>query len=134
LVENGFTDRDNKVTIMVLEQYLEPIKNEGVDTLILGCTHYPIIKDIIADIMGDGVSLISPGEEAAKYAYNCLLEKEMLTDREDKGQNMFYVSDSVELFEENAKQFLGYKVDGDVKKADIYSVEANKKNIYQSNF
>ncbi len=134
LVENGFTDRNNKVTIMVLEQYLEPIKNEGVDTLILGCTHYPIIKDIIADIMGDGVSLISPGEEAAKYTYNCLLEKEMLTDREDKGQNMFYVSDSVELFEENAKQFLGYKVDGDVKKADIYSVEENKKNIYQSNF
>ena len=122
LVENGFTGIENKVTRMVAEQYLEPIKNEGVDTLILGCTHYPIISDIIADIMGDGVTLISSGEEAAKYAYNCLLEKDMLTEREEKGKNEFYVSDSVELFEENAKQFLGHKVEGEVFKGDVHNL------------
>ncbi len=114
LVENGYIQRDNRITILAAEEYLEPIKAEGADTLILGCTHYPVIKDIIADIMGEGVRLISSGAEAAKYAYNCLLEKDMLSDRTQKGENTFYVSDSVQLFEENAGNFLGHAVEGKV--------------------
>lgn len=114
LVENGYTDRDNKITILAAQEYLEPIKNENVDTLILGCTHYPVIKDIIADIMGPDVKLISSGAEAAKYAYNCLIEKDLLSDRKEKGKNTFFVSDSVSLFEENAKNFLGHPVNGEV--------------------
>ena len=114
LVENGYTQRDNKITILAAEEYLAPIKAEGVDTLILGCTHYPVIKDIIADIMGEGVKLISSGAEAARYAYNCLLEQDMFSDRKEKGANTFYVSDSTELFKENARNFLGHTVEGDV--------------------
>ncbi|MGN0612543.1 MAG: glutamate racemase [Porcipelethomonas sp.] len=114
LVENGYIQRDNPITILAAKEYLEPIKAEGVDTLILGCTHYPVIKDIIADIMGPDVKLISSGAEAAKFAYNCLMEKDMLSDREEKGKNTFYVSDSTALFEENAKNFLGHTVDGEV--------------------
>ena len=114
MVENGYTQRDNKITILAAEEYLAPIKAEGVDTLILGCTHYPVIKDIIGDIMGEGVKLISSGAEAARYAYNCLLEQDMFSDREEKGSNTFYVSDSTELFKENAKSFLGHTVEGDV--------------------
>lgn len=119
LVENGYTDRENKVTKLVAEQYLEQIKNEGVDTLILGCTHYPMLKDIIADIMGENVVLISPGEEAAKFANLCLLESNLLNDKNTKGKNIFYVSDSTEMFEENVRQFLGHEVYGEVIKADI---------------
>ena len=63
LVENGYTDRENKIAKMVAEEYLEPLKKEDIDTLILGCTHYPLLKDIISDIMGDDVTLISSGEE-----------------------------------------------------------------------
>lgn len=114
LVENGYTDRDNKITILAAEEYLAPIKAEGVDTLILGCTHYPVIKDIIGDIMGENVTLISSGAEAAKYAHNCLLEKDLLSDRTQPGKNTFYASDSVELFEENAKHFLEHPVQGEV--------------------
>ncbi len=114
LVENGYIQRDNKITILAAQEYLEPIKNENVDTLILGCTHYPVIKDIIADIMGHDVKLISSGAEAAKYAYNCLIEKDLLAAREEKGKNTFYVSDSVSLFEENAGNFLGHPVNGEV--------------------
>ena len=114
LVENGYIERDNKITILAAEEYLEPIKNENVDTLILGCTHYPVIKDIISDIMGPDVKLISSGAEAAKYAYNCLIEKDLLSDRKEKGKNTFFVSDSVSLFEENAANFLGHPVNGEV--------------------
>ena len=114
LVENGYIQRDNKITILAAREYLEPIKAEGVDTLILGCTHYPVIKDIIADIMGSDVKLISSGAEAAKFAYNCLIEKDMLSDSNEKGKNTFYVSDSTQLFEENARNFLGHAVEGEV--------------------
>jgi len=114
LVENGYTDRNDKITKLAAEEYLTPIKNEGVDTLILGCTHYPVIKDIIADFMGENVTLISSGAEAAKYAQRCLLEKDMLSDRIQDGTNTFYVSDSTELFEENAKNFLEHAVQGEV--------------------
>lgn len=114
LVENGYTDRNNKITKLAAEEYLAPIKAEGVDTLILGCTHYPVIKDIISDIMGNDVTLISPGAEAAKYAQSCLMEKDMLSDRTESGKNTYYVSDSTELFEENAKHFLEHAVEGEV--------------------
>lgn len=114
LVENGYTQRDNKITRLAAAEYLEPIKAENVDTLILGCTHYPVIKDIIADIMGDDVTLISPGAEAAKYAQSCLLEKDMLADRKELGKNTFFASDSTDLFEENAKHFLGHEIQGEV--------------------
>lgn len=119
LVENGFTDRDNPVTKLVVEQYLSPLKAEGVDTLVLGCTHYPIIRDTIADYMGENVTLISSGEEVAKYAYNMLMRNDMLTDREEKGTNTYYTSDSVELFEENAHAFLGNYINGKIYKVGI---------------
>jgi len=84
LVEYGYTNRDNQITRLAAEEYLAPIRSAQVDTLILGCTHYPIIRDIIADIMGEGVNLISPGEEAAKYAKRCLEEQDLLTDSTEK--------------------------------------------------
>lgn len=127
LVENGYTDRENPVTRLIAEEYLAPIKREGVDTLILGCTHYPIIKDIIADYMGESVKIISSGEEAAKFAYNMLTAKDMLTDREEIGTNTYYTSDSVTLFEENAKAFLGSeRINGNVHKVAIDEIIGSK--------
>lgn len=114
LVENGYTAKDCKITRLAAEEYLTPIKNEDVDVLILGCTHYPVLKEIIADIMGDGVKLISSGAEAAKYAQSCLISAGLLNAPDHKGKNVFYVSDSIELFEENAKHFLEHPVNGEV--------------------
>lgn len=119
LVENGFTERDNAVTRLVIEQYLAPVKREGVDVLILGCTHYPIIREAISDYMGDGVEIISSGEEAAKFACNMLTANDMLTEREENGVNIYYTSDSVELFEENAHAFLKEGLNGEVHKVSI---------------
>ena len=106
LVEYGYTNRDNAITRLAAEEYLTPIRQANVDTLILGCTHYPIIRDIIADIMGPDVALISPGEEAAIFAKSCLEEKDLLTDSTEQGHNVYYVSDSVSMFRENARNFL----------------------------
>lgn len=114
LVENGYTDFHNPVTRLVAEEYLSPIKAQNVDTLILGCTHYPVLADIIADIMGDDVTLISPGAEAANFAKDCLQQQNLLTDRTEAGSNIYYVSDSVELFTENAAHFLHKEVSGAV--------------------
>lgn len=114
LVENGYTDFHNQVTRLVAEEYLEPVRQAGVDTLILGCTHYPVIRDIIADLMGSEVQLISPGAEAAKFARCFLEEHQLLTDRSTSGENTYYVSDSTEMFVENAGHFLHQDVVGKV--------------------
>ena len=90
------------------------VRKAGVDTLILGCTHYPVIRDIIADYMGPDVQLISSGAEAAKYARRCLEEQDLLTDRQTAGENTYYVSDSTEMFIENAGHFLHRNVVGKV--------------------
>ena len=119
LVENGYTDKDNKVTRLVAEEYLGVIKKEKVDTLILGCTHYPLLKDIISDIMGEDVTLISPGEEAAKYADAVLSERELLTDKEIAGTNQYFVTDSEEMFTENCVAFLGNDIKGTVSKCTL---------------
>lgn len=114
LVENGYTDFNNPVTRLVAEEYLAPIRESKADVLIMGCTHYPVIADLIGDIMGPDVTLISAGAEAAKYAKKCLTEQDLLCDRTEKGKNTYYVSDSTEMFEENARYFLREEVRGDV--------------------
>jgi len=119
LVENGYTDKDNKVARLVAEEYLAVMKKEKVDTLILGCTHYPLLADIISDIMGEDVILISPGQEAARFASVILSERELLAEREEIGINEFFVTDSVELFTENCSAFLGNNIKGTVSKCDL---------------
>jgi len=119
LVENGYTDRNSKILQLALEEYLTPIKASGVDVLILGCTHYPLVSEAIGDFMGSGVKLISTGEEAAKYAEKVLISNDLLTESTDQGTNVFYVSDSVELFEENAKHFMRSEIKGKVFAVNI---------------
>lgn len=114
LVEYGYTDRNDPITRLAAEEYLEPIRDAGVDTLILGCTHYPVIAPTIADIMGDGIKLISASEAAAVYARKCLEENDLLTDSTEKGHNTYYVSDSVSMFRDNARNFLADAVNGQV--------------------
>ena len=119
LVEYGFTDKDDPVTKLAIEKYLMPIKKENVDVLILGCTHYPIIRDSIAEYMGSSVTIISSGEEVAKYAHSLLHGTDQLSGRSEAGRNVYYTSDSIELFEENAHAFLGDTINGEIHKVGI---------------
>ena len=101
LVENGFIEGGCEITRLAVERYLSPIKEFGADTLILGCTHFPIISEHIREFLGDGVTLINSGSTAA-YELSCEAETHTGTGRCD-----IYVSDNPANFEAVAKIFLG---------------------------
>ncbi len=101
LVENGYIARDCEVTKLVARDYLKAIKESGADTLILGCTHFPIIADIIGDELPD-VTLINSGAAAAKA-----VAKELKS--HGGACSEFYVSDSPVNFDAVARIFLGGK-------------------------
>lgn len=119
LIENGYVKPDNVVTNIIAKEYLQTVLDERVDTLILGCTHYPIIKPLIGNIVGEDIALIDPGMEAAKYVQAFLTNNHMLNDSGEPGECRFYVSDNVEGFASNAGVFLGDDICGDVAKVDI---------------
>jgi len=119
LVENGLIDKDNEITKLTAKMYLEDIKKENVDTLILGCTHFPIIYDIISEVMDYSVVLVDPGKATAEYVKKYLLQNSLLSDNTKSGYERFFVSDSVEDFAKTASIFLGYNVSGEVERVDI---------------
>ncbi len=119
LVENGFIKRDDPIPRMAAERYLAGLKDIGVDTLILGCTHYPILMDIISDYMGENVKLINSGRETALYAAELLNKSGMLNTQNAKGTYEYYVSDCVETFSSVARVFLGSEIEHNVQRLDI---------------
>ena len=100
------------------EEYLSEIKSSSADTLILGCTHYPLIKPLIGDIMGSDVTLVDPGIETAHFLREYLISKNMQADRKT-GECRFYVSDRVESFESVGGMFLGKEISGQVCAVNI---------------
>lgn len=119
LVENGFIDRNDIVVRTVAERYLKPLIENGVDTLILGCTHYPILRDVIADVMGKGVILIDSGKETARYAANLIYENNLANPQRLSGVCEYYVSDKVDGFSRIAGLFLGNCINQDVHRIKI---------------
>ncbi len=117
LVENGHFD--TMVAELVVEEYLSEIKEKGADTLILGCTHYPLLKNTIQRYMGENVTLIDAGKETAKELKNILTKDDMHTDIKENNQYKFFVSDNVDGFENLGGMFLEQKIDGQVEKIDI---------------
>lgn len=118
LVENGFIQPDNEITTKVAKIYLKPIVDERVDTLILGCTHYPLIYDIIDRVLGSRVTLIDVGKQVARWAQGYLAQEDLLAG-EGAGGAEFYVTDSPDGFSEIAGLFLGGDVKGDVTQIDL---------------
>ena len=119
LVENGRFRPGDRVAELVVEEYLAPIKDTGVDTLVLGCTHYPLLIDAIRAFMGPGVPLIDSGAVCANHAAGVLKERGLLAQRE-KGSYRCFVSDSTEDFAHLASIFLGEPVEGEVQRVEIW--------------
>ena len=117
LVEAGHFDTD--VAKLVVCEYLEEIKKSGVDTLILGCTHYPLLKKTISEFMGSGVTLIDAGAEVAKCLKRALEDGDMCAEEPDENQYSYYVSDNVDGFETLGGIFLEQTICGKVEKIDI---------------
>ena len=123
LVENGFTAPYNEVTRLVALQYLDPILKSGADTLILGCTHYPVIKPIIGKIMGQGVTLIDSGQQAAHAAKEALEKNGMLNLTKMIGNTEYFVSDSASEFAHNARPIIGEEKHIFAEQIDITAIE-----------
>ncbi len=119
MVENGRTSRGDIVIETVAAEYLAPLKSAGVDTLILGCTHYPLLSDVISAYMGGGVRLINSGAEAASYAASVLTMTEKLSSADGTGSAQYFVSDSVTGFTELASRYLSRDVEGAVTFVEI---------------
>ena len=100
-------------------EYLEPLRDEGIDTLIMGCTHYPLLAPIIAKVMGPGVTLIDPGKETALAVQDALQALELTSSRTEGGKAEFYVSDTAESFQAAAQLFLGQYAGGPVEQVPI---------------
>ena len=118
LVENGRFRQGDVVIETVAREYLTPLMEVGVDTLILGCTHSPLLKDIIGEICGPGVTLIDSGAASARALRQQLAAEGQLTDRQ-QGETRFYVSDRPEDFEKLAAVFLEEPLSRGAERIDI---------------
>lgn len=116
LAEDGWTE--NKIAEMIAKEYLDEFKAHNIDTLILGCTHYPILKKTISKVLGKKIKLIDSGEETAKEVKRILGEKNLLNTQKKKGQHKFYVTDFQKKFKEISERFLGQPIH-DVKKVKL---------------
>lgn len=113
LVESGWIQPDDPVAIPMVRRYLTDVKAAGVDTLILGCTHFPLLAPIIQAELGSEVTLIDSGRETAALCARELQEADKLAQRDD-GTAKFFVSDQPEGFSQVAEIFLGQSVEQDV--------------------
>ncbi len=111
LVEAGVTDRFDPVVREIARRYLAPLHAAEVDTVILGCTHYPILADVLRDGLGDGVRLVNVGAEAAVAVEAVLRSRSLENPQETPGRCRLCVSDRVASFSELASRLLGAPVD-----------------------
>ncbi len=111
LAEEGWTD--NQVARLTAQTYLQELKESEVDTLVLGCTHYPLLKPLIAEVMGPDVMLVDSAEETARTVAAILAEKKLLRPPAEKGNHNYFVTDVPAGFVRVGNRFLGGKL-GDV--------------------
>jgi len=114
LAEEGWIDND--VTRMTARLYLEELREARVDTLVLGCTHYPLLKKVIAEVMGPDVTLVDSAEETARTVAAILQEKNLLRPPAELGNHHYYVTDVPAGFIRVGNRFLGGKL------GDVYQV------------
>ncbi len=105
LVEEGWLD--GEIVEAIAWRYLGGIKQEGIDTLILGCTHYPLLKGIIGKVMGGGVALVDSGEATAGALAMLLDERGLIGSRPSLSADQVFVTDVPARFEAIAHRFLG---------------------------
>ena len=116
LVEEGWTE--GRIVSMIAEKYLENIKDKDIDTLVLGCTHYPLLKKVISEAIGQKVNLIDSAIETANEIRRILGALSLLKDSAIDSFRKFYVTDSPDRFQEVGENFLGEKINY-IKKIEL---------------
>jgi len=112
LAEEGWTD--NEVATATIGLYLGSLQKSGIDTLILGCTHYPLLKRAIGDFLGKGVRLVDSAEETAREVRETLRDNGLLR-RRGRGATSFFVTDVPDRFVKVGRRFLGERVESAVR-------------------
>lgn len=105
LVEEGWLD--HPVTRLTAQEYLKPVIAERIDTLVLGCTHYPLLKPLLQEIVGEGIRLVDSAEAMAAVTANLLSEKGLANPVRLPPQYRFYVTDVPYRFQTVGERFLG---------------------------
>jgi glutamate racemase len=105
LVEEGWTE--DEITLLTVRKYLKPLLEENIDTLILGCTHFPVIKHLIQEEAGPDIKLIDSGQETSKVVSEMLENMHLVTNTDGKGVFKCFVSDIPDKFDEVGTRFLG---------------------------
>lgn len=118
LVEEGLLE--DRITDDMVERYLSELKTYNVDSLVLGCTHYPLLMNPIKRFMGEGVTLVNPAYETAKELKTLLKENNLLNTQAKSAEYEFYVSDGIDKFKAFADRVLTIHV-GNVNVIDIES-------------
>lgn len=105
LAEEGW--EDHEVTKQVIKEYLSPLVKKNIDTLVLGCTHYPILKRSISEVIGSGITLVDSAETVADRLHEVSFDKAA----DGIGTNNFYVSDNEDKFKKIASKILDTEID-----------------------
>ncbi len=108
LVEEGWIHHE--VTRKVSEIYLEDFKKNSIDTLILGCTHYPLLKEMIQEVLGRRVTLVDSALETAKALHFHLKSRGLLNPQSRSGSQRFFTTDAPEKLTQLAARFLGHEL------------------------
>ena len=95
---------------LTAQSYLRPLCDEAIDTLVLGCTHYPLLEGIIKEIMGDEVCLVNSAQETAKEVQRVLEEEKLTAPGRKRESYAFYVTDNAERFVRVGERFLGRRL------------------------
>jgi glutamate racemase len=119
-VERG--DTTSEELLAIARAYLTPLRDAGVDTLILGCTHYPLLSGLIAHVMGPDVVLVSSAEETARDLYSLLLREELLRGDGEAPRHEFLCSGDAQSFRELGARFLGPEV-SEVRPVEVTPAE-----------
>ncbi len=122
LVENNWIDPDDEVVKTIVSRYLASIIRNNCDTIILGCTHFPILAPIIQSIVGKETLLVDTGLEEARYVKDILTEKDIQNDVNHKGIHKFFVSDKTANFCKVANVLLGEDISDKCEFVDIFKV------------
>ena len=122
IVENGRFQPEDPLVRILTEEYLAPVREAGVDTIILGCTHYPLLAEAISRCV-PGAALVNSGVEAAKTVAESLRKTCLAAPETHVGTRRYFVSDSVAQFRQNAGMYLRHPLDGSVEWVDIEKYE-----------
>ena len=119
LVEEWMIEPDDIAALSIAERYLSDLRESGIDTLILACTHYPLLKKVISKVIGKDIILIDSGLETARLVSEHIKCGNIQKNDKSEGELKYFVTDSIAGFAEPASKFLGCDIRGMIKQVEL---------------